>query len=197
MHNISERPEAELVGLAQNGSPDAFAELFRRSRPQLARAACAILDGADEVEDVLQNAACSAYRHIVSFRQDSAFHTWLTAIVVNQARMRGRELRRARLISLDETTEGRAAGIPQIAGAGPNPEEAYAGGELVRVLHQEVRRLPAQLRQIMLLYLEDLSMVDAADRLGLTLAAAKTRLFRARRELHLRMRRYAAWPTAA
>ena len=186
--------ENDLIQLARQGSPEAFSELMRRSRPRLLRAAEAIVNSAEEAEDAFQNASWKAYEHLANFRQESSFNTWLTTIVVNQARMRMREVRRVRLVSLDETAEDRPAPVPELADLSEDPERAFAGEELRRILHQEIRRLPAPLRQIMLLYVENHSAADVAKRLGLSVAAAKTRLFRARQHLYSRMQRYAELP---
>jgi RNA polymerase sigma-70 factor (ECF subfamily) len=186
--------ENDLVQLARQGSPEAFSELMRRSRPRLLRAAAAIVNSPEEAEDALQNASWKAYEHLANFRQESSFNTWLTTIVVNQARMRMREVRRARLVSLDEAPEGRPAPVPELPDMAADPEHAYASEELLQLLHQEIRRLPAPLRQVMLLYVENHSAAEAAERLGLSVAAAKTRLFRARQQLFHRMQRYAELP---
>ena len=195
---LQEWHEKELVRAAQAGSDEAFSELLRRSKPRVWRVALSILGSPEEAEDALQNSNWKAYEHLAGFRQDSSFNTWLTSIVANQARMRLRELRRARLVSIDDPPEVRAAaGIADLASEGPSAEKAYSDHEMIRALHREIRRLPVQFRQILLLYVEDLSIFEAADRLGLTPAAVKTRLFRARQHLYERMRRYAEPAVAA
>jgi len=186
--------EADLVREAQDGSADAFTELLRRSRPRLMYAARSILKTREEAEDAVQAASWKAFERLETFRGESSFNTWLTSIVVNQARMRRRELRRAQFLFLDDGPESLA---PRLADGAPTAEEAYAGEELVQVLHREIRRLPAQLRQVMLLHVQNLSMMESAERLGVSLSAAKARLFRARLQLYERMRPYASVRTVA
>jgi len=186
--------EDDLVRSAQRGSHQALTELLQWSRPRLWRAARAILKSPDEAEDVLQNASWKAFTHLSTFRLDSTFNTWLTSIVMNQARMRLRGLRRARLVSMDEAAEDRPVPLSQTAAADPTPEEICATDELVRILHQEIDRLPRQLRHVMQFYVADLSMPEAAERLGLTFTATKTRLFRARHEFYARIRAHLGAP---
>ena len=188
--------EHDLVRMAQQGSHQAFAELWLRSKPRLRRAAMRILKSPEDADDVLQNASWNAFTHLPGFRLDSSFNTWLTSIVVNQARMRIRELRRARVISIDGIMEGRPTPISQTSASAPTPEQLYAGEELIRVLHEEIRRLPRQLRQMMQLYVADFTMPEAAEHLGVTVTAAKTRMFRARHEFYSRMRRHLELPGA-
>ncbi len=190
---LPEKTESELIRAARDGSTAAFAELARRTRPRLVNAARAILKSAEEAEDAVQNAFWKAYEHLSTFRGDSSFNTWMMSIVLNQARMRLREMRRARLVSFDDASEP----APPLVDPSPSVEESYAGEEMLRALRQEIRRLPAQLRQIMLMHVENLSMPEAAERLGVSLPAAKARLFRARMHLGSRMRPYTHTPAVA
>lgn len=189
--DLLERHERDLVREAQAGSEAAFAELLRRSAPRLRRAAKSILDSVADVEDAVQIACWKAYEHLSTFRQDSSFYTWSTSIVVNQAAMALRQQRRTRFVSIDEEGDGRPGLASQLASTQPGPETSYGGDELVGALRLEIRRLPALLRQVMILHMEDLTVAEVADRLGLTVAATKTRLLRGRQELQNRMRRYA------
>ena len=190
MQNIPERSEDELVREAQSGSREAFAELMRRSRPRLLRAATAILGGGDGAEDETQNACCLAFEHLSSFRGQAGFHTWVTVILVNQCRMRLRRQRRGHMVSLNDTSEDGLEFAGLLADGSPDPEHLLARDEMLAVLNREIRRLPGTLRQVMLLRdLEELPMPETAARLGLTMSAAKARLLRARRELTRRMQR--------
>ncbi len=180
--------EHELVRRAQQGSHEAFADLLQRSKPRLWRAAMRILNSPEDAEDVLQNASWKAFTHLPGFRLDSSFNTWFTSIVVNQARMRIRELRRVRVVSIDDIAEDRPTPLSRMSAIGPTPEQLYASDELIRVLHEEIRLLPRRLRRMMQLYVADVTMPEAAEHLGLTVTATKTRMFRARHEFYSRMR---------
>lgn len=195
-HELRSTSEHDLVRRAQEGSHQAFAELWLRSKPRLRRAALRILNSPEEADDVLQNASWNAFTHLPGFRRNSSFNTWLTSIVVNQARMRTRELRRARVVSIDDVAEGRPSSLSQRPSITPTPEQLYSADELIRVLHEEIRRLPRQLRQMMELYVADLTMPEAAEHLGVAVTAAKTRMFRARHEFYSRMRRHLEVPGA-
>jgi RNA polymerase sigma-70 factor (ECF subfamily) len=100
--------------------------------------------------------------------------------------------RRSRFVYLDETGvdgEGRPRELP---GRGPDPEGQVAAQQLNDVLSAEVRRIPPLFREVLRLHdIEDLPMSDVAARLGITVAAAKSRLLRARTELRWRVTRRA------
>ena len=80
-----QRPDAELIREAQNGSHRAFEELVRRYSERAYRAAFRVVRDAQIAEDVLQEALLKAYRSLRSFESRSSFYTWLYRITVNLA----------------------------------------------------------------------------------------------------------------
>jgi RNA polymerase sigma-70 factor (ECF subfamily) len=176
--------ERDLVKAALNGSSRAFDALLRASRPKMMAVARLILLNADDAEDAVQAAALNAYQYLSSLRAESSFHAWLMSIAINQARLRRRQIRRTRLLALENVQES----APQLRDVAAGPEAGFAAQELKALLHLEARRLPEKLQQVMLMYFDDVSMADASQRLGLSLSATKARLFRARVELFSRMR---------
>jgi RNA polymerase sigma-70 factor (ECF subfamily) len=97
--------DEEVVARVRAGELDLYAILMRRHNQKLYRAARAILREESEVEDVVQEAYLSAYRHLAEFEGRARFSTWLVRIAVNAALNRRR--RRARLVALDPAMEAR------------------------------------------------------------------------------------------
>jgi RNA polymerase sigma-70 factor, ECF subfamily len=103
--------------------------------------------------------------------------------------MRIREDRRTRFLYLDESTEAdiRAELISQV----PGPEDELGDQQVGILLQKEISPIPPLLRNVMMLSdVERLPMSDVAARLGLSVAAAKSRLGRARAELRARLNKY-------
>lgn len=185
-----EQADEVLVTLAQQGDKNAFAALIERHYASCEKLAFSILRDREDAEDEVQNACWKAYEHIGQFQRDAKFSTWLTRIVVNQCLMRLRQLKRARLSYLDDVAEedGRAFELPSQE---ESPEQALAKSEMAEVLHEEIRRIPALLRNVFLLReVQQLPMPEVAKRLGISVAAAKSRLLRARHELRLRLEKH-------
>lgn len=181
-------PDDQLVTRSQAGDQVAFAELVRR--PGCMKLALSILRDRSDAEDEVQNALWKAYEHIGQFQQDAKFSTWLTRIVVNQCLMRLGQTRRARFCYIDETL-GEDAMTRELADLQPSPEVAATESELGQVLQTEVHRIPPLLRNVFVLRdVEDLPMPEVAQRLGISVAAAKSRLLRARMELRQRLEKY-------
>jgi RNA polymerase sigma-70 factor, ECF subfamily len=185
--------DEELVTLAQSGRNNAFEELMARHQRSARRLALSILRHQQDAEDEVQNAFWKAFEHIGQFHQDSKFTTWLSRIVVNQCLMRLRKDRRAQFLYLDDgVPAGDEIATLELADERPTPETALGRTEVGRLVMEEVRRIPPLLRDVIMLRdLEQVEMPDVASRLGISVAAAKSRLLRARLELRSRMSRHA------
>ena len=85
----SSRELTEWVVRAARGETPAFSELYRRTRPLVARltASFAPLD-ADEVEDVIQETYVRAFKALPRLKEPAAFEAWLLSIARNRARTR-------------------------------------------------------------------------------------------------------------
>jgi RNA polymerase sigma-70 factor (ECF subfamily) len=179
-----------MVGRALAGDNGAFSELIRRHITACTKVAYSIVRNETEAEDEVQNACWKAYVHLGQFQKDAKFSTWLTRIVVNQCLMRLRQVRRARLVSIDEPVEEDARRT-ELRDVRSTPEQAVSDVQVSAVMTREIRRIPPLLRHVFVLRdVEDLPMEDVADRLGISVAAAKSRLLRARQELKNRMAKH-------
>ena len=181
----------QLVVMAQGGDNVAFTELVERHQSTCKRLALSILRDQSDAEDEVQNALWKAYEHLGQFQQDAKFSTWLSRIVVNQCLMRLRKDRRAKFLYLDEGVAGEEVVTLDLPDLAETPEEALAHLEIGTVLKTEINRIPPMLRDVFLLRdVEELPMPDVASRLGITIAAAKSHLLRARYELWERMEKH-------
>ncbi|MCX6593947.1 MAG: sigma-70 family RNA polymerase sigma factor [Acidobacteria bacterium] len=195
MQNISVElkkiADEELVAQAQQGDNTAFAELVRRHQTSCFKLALSILRDRSDAEDEVQNALWKAYEHISQFNQESKFSTWLTRIVVNQCLMRLRKMKRARLVYLEDAVQGEDQVALDLPEQSDTPEEALGKIEVGQVLRGEISRIPPLLRHVFLLRdVQQLPMADVAEQLGISIAAAKSRLLRARLELRTRLERH-------
>jgi|SRR5579884_1626796 len=184
--------EAELVGRARSGDEAAVRALIRQNNRRLFRIARSIVRDDSEAEDVVQEGYVRAFTHLAHFRGNSAFSTWLTRIVMNEAYGR---LRRRRLTASwkgGEATDAVAAQIiPFPSYASPSdPERTMAQREINRILERAIDALPAPFRLVLVARLvEEMSVEATAELLGLRQETVKTRLHRARRLLRADLER--------
>jgi RNA polymerase sigma-70 factor (ECF subfamily) len=195
VQNIS---DGELVSLAQQGSEAAFGELVRRHSRVLMQTAISILRNREEAEDELQNAWWKGWENIGRFQGEARFTTWMTRIVMNQCLMRLRQERRSRFLYLDDTIEGEAGRPMELRDAREGPEHDLGRREMDGLVRREIARIPPMLRRALVLRdVEELPMPQVAGELGISLAAAKSRLLRARQELKARLDKYCGGMGAA
>lgn len=188
----------QLVELCQQDNREAFGELMTRHRLSAMKVALSILRDRQEAEDEVQNAFWKAYTHIKRFQRDSKFSTWLTRIVVNQCFMRLRQLRRAKFSYLDDAQLGEEMVTIDLPDQRLSPEQVLGQTEVAQVLETEIRRTPPLLRSVFLLRdVQQRPMPEVAQMLGISVAAAKSRLLRARTELRGRMLRHSGHVGAA
>ena len=174
--------EMNLVSAAKRGDQHAFVELHRRYRPLLKRRICRIVRNLEDTEDVLQDTMMSAFRHLAGFRGKCSFRTWITTIATNHSLMLLRKRRNHHETGFGfVTAEGKEVEILQPFDPSPNPEQVYAKRQASERVSEAVRMLPQGFRMILERYhQEDVRLVDAANAIGITKAAAKSRLMRAR-----------------
>jgi RNA polymerase sigma-70 factor (ECF subfamily) len=171
-----------LVAEAKAGNYEAFEELVNRYENKIYRLGINITGTPEDAEDVLQEAFLKAFQHLPEFREDSRFYTWLVRIAVNEALMKLRKRRTDRSVPITDDVDEEGEVIPrEFADWRPNPEQAYAQGEIETILRNAAQTLPPAYRTVFLLRdVEDLSTAETASVLSLTEGTVKARLFRAR-----------------
>ena len=188
---LPELCDDELLTLVQERDQAAFEELMRRNSSASFKLAISILRDRQEAEDAVQDSYWNAWRAVGQFQRESKFSTWISRIVTNQCLMRLRKARRASFLYLDDGDAEGGVGRLEIADAGPTPETEVGDKELSAVLRQEAGKLPPLLRDVLMLRdLSELPMPEVAERLGINIIAAKTRLARARAELRRRLEKH-------
>lgn len=181
----------ELLTLAQARDQAAFEELMSRNSSASFKLALSILRDRQDAEDEVQNSYWNAWRCVGQFQRDSKFSTWMSRIVVNQCLMRLRKARRASFLYVDEGAADGEVGSLQLWDVRPTPEAALGDSELRELMHREIGKLPPLLRNVLVLRdLHEFPMLDVAQRLGISIVAAKSRLLRARAELRQRLEKH-------
>lgn len=177
--------DAVLLERIVAGDGDAMAALMRRHNRRLFRAARSILRDDAEAEDALQEAYLRAYRALGGFRAESDLSTWLVRIVVNEALSRLRERRRrSGVVALagDRIAENARADDDAISeDRTMRPEDQALRADLRRILEARIDALPDAFRSVFVLRaVEEMSVDETAQCLGLEAATVRTRHFRAR-----------------
>jgi RNA polymerase sigma-70 factor, ECF subfamily len=143
-----------------------------------------IIKNEEDVEDAMQETLMKAFTHLQTFDGRSSFSTWLTRIAINNALMALRKGRKHREIPFETDLENDDGPCMQYADLAPSPEHAYFQNERQRRLKEAIQRLPPALREcIEIKHTRDSSIQDIANIIGISVAATKSRLLRARKKV--------------
>ncbi len=173
---VQDPGDADLVHRARLGDESAFSELVRTHKDEVFTLALRMVSNRELAADVAQEAFIRAWKALPGFRGEAAFSTWLHRITVNTAWTQRRRWRRHLTAPLPDDAP--------VAAEGLTPEGAGEQVALRGSLSRELALLPESQRMVVVL--KDVygwSHREVAESLGITVAAAKVRLHRARRTL--------------
>jgi RNA polymerase sigma-70 factor (ECF subfamily) len=167
-----------LVDAAKGGDRGALEELVRLTYTGTYTLAYRLTGHEEDAEDVAQEAYLRAYRSLRRFRGDAQFTTWLYRITANCAANLLAKRARTRTDALADDV------LLADSRAEHDPEASVAGVDERSRIAAALAGLPWRLRQVIVLRdIYDLPHGSIAKELGITEAAAKVRLHRARRRL--------------
>jgi RNA polymerase sigma-70 factor, ECF subfamily len=174
---VSSEREALLIDRTLRGGNDAFGDLVQPYLTLLHRYARMRLRSASDADDVVQQSVLRAFRHLSSFRRESSFKTWLSAIAWNEVA----QTRRRQSYAFQCLRNSMAANR---ADTSCSAHVLVQQRQELDCLHAALASLPEKYRRIVQLRdLGELSVIETAQQLSLTAAAVKTRHHRARQLL--------------
>ncbi len=187
--------DLSLVERIAGGDRDALACVMQRYNQRLYRLATAIVCDDGEAEDILQEAYVRALSHLADYSRERSLGAWLAGIVRNEAidRLRLYKRRRAHVV-LEADVPGlqQPGDFPLDAAradeAASDPEVAMQRTQVNCALEFEIARLPLQFRTVFVLReIEGLSVEETADYLAIPEATVRSRDFRARAILRVKL----------
>lgn len=180
--------EARLIVSILSGNTQLYHDLIRPYERRVYLMALSFVKNEADAEEIAQEAFLTAFRSLSTFRGESKFGTWLITITLNQARSRLRR-QRVRIESLDTTADEDGTISPALLRDWREIPSEYVERQEVRVMLREaVTNLPEIYRQVFQLRdVEELSVIETAEALGISIPSVKTRLHRARVMLQNRL----------
>jgi RNA polymerase sigma-70 factor, ECF subfamily len=154
-----------------------FEALTKQHKDAVYRQMIRVCGNHEDAEDVLIEALLKAHRHLDQLRDSAAFRTWLARIGKRVCwQLRARES----LLPLLQLSALEGEGL-EIAGSEPGPESQLARRQMKKLLGEAVAALPGEFRAVYEMRdIEGRRGDEAAAALGITRAAMKSRLHRAR-----------------
>ena len=172
--------EDDLIRRARARDEAAIRAILQANNRRLFRIARGILRNDSEAEDVVQDTYVRALTHLGEFRGQSSLSTWLVRIAMNEAMGRLRGARPA--LPLDEQREDKSgAEVIEFRATSSDPEKSVAQRQIQAVVEQAIDDLSEPFRLVFIArVIEEMSIDETADLLGLKPETVKTRLHRAR-----------------
>jgi len=174
--------DAELIAAMLSGDRAAFEYFFHTQHPRLFRFALRRLGRADLAEEVAQEALIEAIERLEEFRGEAALSTWVTAIcrsTVAQLRRRRADTQPV-LGVLEDDPEVRTA-LERLGGDAHLPDRAADRVETILIIQAVLDALPPVYGDLLeWKYVDGLSILELAERLGRSPKAIESLLTRAR-----------------
>jgi len=186
MSDLRAWSEEQLIAAAKTGKRAPFGELCERHIKKVFRIIRPITRNREDAEDAVQDCLLNAFTHIKDFDERSRFTTWLTRIAINAALAKLRKNHRKREIPMsDPNPPGELERHNEIPDDAPDPEETYRLRERREILNTAILGLQPRSRRVVELHqLQEQSLSETAQILGISTAAVKARMFDARLALH-------------
>jgi RNA polymerase sigma-70 factor (ECF subfamily) len=170
--NISLLKEEDIIERIKNGESDLFRFIMRRYNQRLYRIARSYGIDDDTCEDMLQQSYINAFEKLYQFSGKSKFSTWLIRILINEYLMHKRKTGIRRFVTDDVTS---------LLIMHQNPETSFMEKESSNILQSAIEELPEKYRIVyMMREVEELSINETAESLGITKINVKVRLHRAK-----------------
>ena len=177
--------DVQLVARLKQRDRSALEELVQVHGAKMYGVALQFMRNESDAREVMQDALVSIWNKIASFEGKSAFTSWIYRVTANAGLMALRKKKRHENdISLDAVgSDDDDAPLPalQLSDKKPLPDKVVMTGELGEQVRTAIDQLPEPYRVAVLLRdVEELPMAEVMQETGLSEAALKSRLHRAR-----------------
>lgn len=178
-NTLTEREiDNEIINKVLTGEKRLFEQLMRRHNSSLFRIGMSILNNDADVEDVMQTTYISAYQHLDSFRQESAFGTWLKRIMINECNLQLKKRRRLISEDISDIEDHLSENLTE---AKESPVAKVIDKELGRALEHALMQIPEKYRVVFVMReMEHLSGAETGQVLNISAVNVKVRLIRAK-----------------
>lgn len=164
--------EEEIIDLATTGSNEAIEKLIKHYQPQLKKFAHGVCQTTEDAEDAVQHSLIIISSKISSFKKLSKLSSWLFTIIRNECIKFSKQ--RNKIVEIDKN----------ITVEDFKTYEKISEEEALKHIENAINNLEPIYREVFLLRdIEELSGYEVSQRLGISLASMKSRLYRSRQEI--------------
>ncbi len=175
--------DGELIERFNNENNEAFEELIIRYQHKVYNTTFRMLGNHEDALDMAQETFIRVYKSLASFKKNSSFSTWLFCITTNICRdeLRKRQ-RKLKTLSISGGEENNKIILED--DEENNPEKISMSEELSTTIQEKVNQLPTEQKIVFVLReFQELSYLEIATILDISMGTVKSRLSRARQTL--------------
>ncbi len=176
--------EDEVIKRILGGEKELFEILVRRNNQKLYRVIRSYLSDEMEVEDIMQNTYMKAYAKLYQFKLESSFSTWLIRIGINEALARLKE--KGRFLNITHIMDSfKTKNILEVLDYKQfNPQEKMIQNDAKLLLENAIDQLGTKYKTVYIMReIEEMSLIDIATALDLSISNVKVRLHRSKEML--------------
>jgi RNA polymerase sigma-70 factor (ECF subfamily) len=175
---MSERNDAELVRICLEGNAGAFAELIDRHQKVVYNTALKIAGNPQDAEDITQTVFLKVYENLDKYDSNHKFFSWVYRMVINEALNLVKRRRPSQ--ELNET----------LVLSSQTPESQFEERQIGECIDRALMKLKMSSRLVVVLrHFLGMSHEEMGEVLGVPAKTVKSRLFTARRQLCLALRK--------
>jgi RNA polymerase sigma-70 factor (ECF subfamily) len=184
---MSKFDDIEIINRVINGDIEAYSHIINKYQDMIFKYVYYQFNNYDEALDITQDIFITVLEALSSFRQESKFSTWLYSIMVNHCKNYRKKKNRHRTVPL-QINRGDEEIEFQLQDHRENTEEKIVTEDSLRILKEEIGKLPDDFREILTLRdIEGLSYNEISGILGINLSNVKVRIHRGREYLKNRL----------
>jgi RNA polymerase sigma-70 factor (ECF subfamily) len=181
--------DGELVKRAQGGDKRAFDLLVSKYQHRVIKLVGRYVHEPADALDVVQDSFLKAYRALPQFRGESAFYTWIYRIAVNTAKNFLVSASRRPLSTTRDDDFGEPMSLEELQPSLETPEHLFISDEIRSVIVETMESLPHELREALTLReIDGMSYEQIADVMECPIGTVRSRIFRAREAIDLKLK---------
>ncbi len=183
----SDSDDIEVIEKVLAGDIEAFSVIIKKYQEKIFNYVYSQVKDYDEALDITQEIFIMTIEALRSFRRESKFSTWFYSIMVNYCKNYRKKNRRYNLVPINGS-KGDDEYSLQLTDERENPEKEVVMNDSLRIVREEIERLPDDYRDILMLRdIEGLSYNEVAEVLDISLSNVKVRIHRGREFLKNRL----------
>jgi len=183
----SDSDDIQVIEKVLAGDVEAFSGIIEKYKDKTFNYVYSQVKDYDEALDITQEIFIMTIEALRSFRRESKFSTWFYSIMVNYCKNYRKKNSRYNLVSIN-SSRGEDEYDMQLPDERENPENEVIMNDSLRIVKDEIGKLPDDYREILLLRdIEGLSYNEISEILDISLSNVKVRIHRGREFLKNRL----------